>query len=384
MARPLRNSHHLKVRHNLTSTSLSPYFDDGRILDSSDHVSVLFSSATEDSVAATCVYHPVNGENTIMVSSETASPLSRPTTTQGPSSEGTAEVDIQPHDSQGSKASESPNTPILSLQGPSDVPMLSGPDDAEDKASSAGDNSDSDSLVESESVESDGATEAQDGLSPPEVPQPPDAVGTLEGLVGPFTLPVEFPLMQVDPTVATILGEYINNVDWTLINIQLNEEGKFAFEKASLDRPLPSQSSTPSLSQLHSTSNPENNGFAPPQATSEESSWLVFASHSRSDSDLLKHCRVSRVFGPRPRFSEGHLPDNLQSLTMRMGLILHEANFRMYEPLTELRLAVQGERAALALATIPRMGKRYVALPRYCFGLTREEFLGVIGTPAPP
>lgn len=202
-------------------------------------------------------------------------------------------------------------------------------------------------------------------------------------------VPVGFPLMNVSAAISKFLvGEVVSNLDWTLINIQLNEEGKFAFEKSGLDRPEPAPDSVPSFVETSSSGSQasERVDLASEQQQARSisrSSVVLFASHSRSDSDLLNHRGISRDFGPRPRFSESHLPVHLKALTMRLGLILHETNFRMYEPLAELRYAIQGERTALALATIPRQNRKYVALPRYCFGLTREEFLGMFDTPVP-
>lgn len=201
-----------------------------------------------------------------------------------------------------------------------------------------------------------------------------------------------FPLMRVDPVVKSVLKEEVNDVEWTLVNLKLNEEGKFVSGPKGgvvVESPLGSQDAKPAV--LASQDKVDPLQLQPQQQVDRSTQSMK---NSRSDTVLLDNRLPSHLFGHRPRFSEGkHLSPDIRNLVSRFGLILPERNFRIYEPLGELKYAIQRERAALALASVPKMGmgvgmgmgerRRVVRTMSCSFGLSREEFLGLGEGPLP-
>ncbi|KAL4249245.1 hypothetical protein ABKN59_007234 [Abortiporus biennis] len=205
------------------------------------------------------------------------------------------------------------------------------------------------------------------------------------------TLQADFPLIKRDPDIVRLVGEPLDDRDWTYVTIGLNEDDKFIYaptitpktETPSLAKDIPSSCSDSSGDMASFNSLLNLTRFTLP-----DKPMVVYAScsGSKSDCELLRYRNVEKgEFGPRPRLAEYHLPEDLRSVTLRLGLILHEKNFRIFEPVAELTLemAVLNERRALTLATIPK-SKNRLLLPRYAYGLTREEFLGSFTSSSDP
>ncbi|CAL1711599.1 unnamed protein product [Somion occarium] len=186
---------------------------------------------------------------------------------------------------------------------------------------------------------------------------------------------VDFPFMSADPTIFNAFGEHLNEQDWTLVNIALNEEGKFVFGGMTL--PIDG-----SLSSLTSTSRVSSLDF---DSLAEPGSLVIASrhSHSKSDSELLHFRNVYRkdVEPVSPTKFEGPEEQEFHQLTLRQGLINHDEAFDLYEPPEEMRIAIRTLRRLLDTTRIPekprgRARTRSQAPTQFPYGLTAEVFLG--------
>ncbi|THH29543.1 hypothetical protein EUX98_g4651 [Antrodiella citrinella] len=178
-----------------------------------------------------------------------------------------------------------------------------------------------------------------------------------------------FPLMEPDEPVQHALGENIDARDWTIVNVRLNEDGKYIFVPTSYG-PTAVQESPDADTVIPSTIS----------ADDQQADRRHAPRHARSGSEDLRRQPGTALIPIRPRSASGQSSD-LQLLSMRLGLINHQRDYHMFEPIAELRFAIQGERAALAGANIPRM--RRLGQRRLNYGLTQAEFLGLLANAQP-
>ncbi|TCD64780.1 hypothetical protein EIP91_003640 [Steccherinum ochraceum] len=174
-----------------------------------------------------------------------------------------------------------------------------------------------------------------------------------------------FPLIEPDEAVLNILGETLDRRDWTLVNIHLNEDSRYVYS------PAPMAPSVAVLDQTGLERSLPVGLFADPIEHSFDSS------HSRTGSDEPRRRPGTSLVSTRTHtVSLPHQSEDFRLLSMRLGLIHHEKDFHMFEPVAELRIAIQGERAALAVANIPRL--KPTSPTRLNYGLTQAEFLRIL------
>ncbi|KAH8096787.1 hypothetical protein BXZ70DRAFT_944476 [Cristinia sonorae] len=181
----------------------------------------------------------------------------------------------------------------------------------------------------------------------------------------PLEVSSEFPTMEPDEAVQSILGESLDRYDWTFVNIHLNEEGRYLFAAPSV--------TVPADVSAHAVAHPQQQLV--PRSMMVRFDNRPSIRHSRSGSEDLRRQPGTALLPTGPR-SIVRLFGDSQYLSMRLGLIQHERDYHMFEPTAELRIAVQSERTALSLATIPRM--RPFGPGRLNYGLTQAEFLGIL------
>ena len=202
----------------------------------------------------------------------------------------------------------------------------------------------------------------------------------------PVVFGTNFPFMSADPSVKNAVGERLEEQDWTLINIALNEEGKFVFGGMQ----LPVDGSISSISSLASSSVSslelgDLGHFQP------SDSLLVVSRHSysKSDSDLQRFREIYRrdVRPVSPSKFIGPKADELNELTLRHGLINHDQAFYLYEPPKQLDFAVRMLKRAVDSVRVPnrkrlsgsmnlRVRSQTAGAPSFQYGLSTEVFLG--------
>lgn len=197
----------------------------------------------------------------------------------------------------------------------------------------------------------------------------------------PVVFSTNFPFMTADSAVVTTFGERLDEQDWTLVNIALNEEGKFVF--GGMQLPIDSSISSMASGSVSSLPLSDLGHFSP-------NSLVVASRHSysRSDSDLQRFREIYRrdVRPVSPTKFDGPKANEYRELTLRQGLINHDQNFHMYEPRGEIEAAVRMLKRVVDSVRIPSRKRlasgsmnvrvRSQTAPRFQYGLSTEIFLG--------